>query len=303
MEENNNTLEEIAEVKEKFFLFERKHQLITLFGLVILLAGFITIVNQIKYAQQFSSNAQTPVTYTSTPTSTPAPTSATGATSTPTPAQNSTASATIKVIYPNGGETLYKGKTYTIKWSFSTNQVNITYPIATSIVIQSANLNTRRNVYTVLNKPYTKPGTNTFTFTVPTGIATASNYRVNIQINKLFRTSTGGYTYPKDESDKNFKITNAVIAGYVFLDTNKNGKWDTKLGEKAYTKGAVISLSGGIFSKKTTLKNGTYEFSNLLPKNYTVKITVPNGYKATTPQSIHKTLPPDGRFDFGIVSK
>ncbi|PIT89226.1 MAG: hypothetical protein COU27_01450 [Candidatus Levybacteria bacterium CG10_big_fil_rev_8_21_14_0_10_36_7] len=203
MEENNNPLEQVVTAKNKFFLFEKKHQIITLFALFITLAGFISIINQIKYAQQFSSNAQTPVTYTSTP----SPTSSASATLTPAP--TSTPSGTItKVTFPNGGETLYKGRAYTIKWDFSTNQKNIAYPLSTTILLKNTSQNPNATVFTILkNSLVTKSGSNSAEWTISPLVPTKENYKISIQIEKSFAG-----IYPKDESDKNFTVTNNKTA-------------------------------------------------------------------------------------------
>lgn len=89
------------------------------------------------------------------------------------------------------------------------------------------------------------------------------------------------------------------IDGNVYTDCNENGAKD--IGELDYN-GATITLIE-IAATTTSDVSGNYSFLNLDPGTFTVKITVPAGYKVTAPFGGTKTsiLPPNDTVNFGIV--
>ncbi len=78
----------------------------------------------------------------------------------------------------------------------------------------------------------------------------------------------------------------ASISGKVFHDTNNNGVQDT--GESGIA-GVTVTLDG-TGQTRTTAGDGSYSFDQLLPGNYSVSVTVPDGYVNTTPTTVSCNL-------------
>lgn len=107
-----------------------------------------------------------------------------------------------------------------------------------------------------------------------------------------------------------FLITSPVKAeGTVFIDYNRSGHLDT--GEPG-VEGVQVTLTGTTLSGqivgpiiKLTKADGTYCFGGLLPGNYTVTETKPNGYLANSPLFINfaDTVPGGivSSLDFALV--
>ena len=100
----------------------------------------------------------------------------------------------------------------------------------------------------------------------------------------------------------------APLSGVVWIDTNRNGVLDA--GEQVQP-GALVTLTGvtgtgaGVGGQTTTLADGSYVFGGLLPGTYSVSVTVPSGFTATTPTTLGG-LPiisntPSPNHNFGIV--
>lgn len=70
------------------------------------------------------------------------------------------------------------------------------------------------------------------------------------------------------------------VSGTIFVDLDGNGTQN--IGETAYTSGSLISLSGFSSASQTTNGSGEYSFANLYAGNYTLSLTIPAGYMATT---------------------
>jgi uncharacterized repeat protein (TIGR01451 family) len=92
------------------------------------------------------------------------------------------------------------------------------------------------------------------------------------------------------------------VEGYVFIDSNRNGIFDS--GEETLS-GRTIYLNNPqdtvVYSTTNTNGSGFYQFSNLPAGDGRVKHVVPSGYQRTTDDSIPFSLPPNRRFDFGII--
>ncbi len=89
------------------------------------------------------------------------------------------------------------------------------------------------------------------------------------------------------------------ITGTVFVDENRNGIQDS--GERGHS-GAAVSLVDTV-SSTTTDNSGSYAFPNQPLGNYTVELTLPTGYVATTPKSVPLTLGIEpGIVNFGVDS-
>lgn len=80
-----------------------------------------------------------------------------------------------------------------------------------------------------------------------------------------------------------------VISGNVFVDTNRNGAKDS--GESNYS-GVTVTLSGTASKTTTTDASGNYSFTGLPGGSYTVALTVPSGYAATTTNPVNIILGP-----------
>lgn len=94
------------------------------------------------------------------------------------------------------------------------------------------------------------------------------------------------------------------VSGYVFVDYNNDG---FKNGTGTYTDvnyvGATITLTLPDGSTRTTTSSGTgtYAFSSLTTGSYTLTLTVPATYQASTQNPVLKTLPPTTNVNFGIT--
>ncbi len=86
------------------------------------------------------------------------------------------------------------------------------------------------------------------------------------------------------------------ISGNVFVDIDGDKIKDT--GELNYTAGTTITLSTG--ATRTSNTSGNYSFSGLDSGTYTVTLTVPSGYTATTTNPVSTSVGPSAIVDFGI---
>ena len=89
-----------------------------------------------------------------------------------------------------------------------------------------------------------------------------------------------------------------TISGTVFVDTDGDGFKD--VGESGYNSGAsrIVRLSTG--STDNTNAAGFYSFPTLNPGNYTVTLTVPVGFVATTVNPRSVSVGPNTTVNFGI---
>ncbi len=81
--------------------------------------------------------------------------------------------------------------------------------------------------------------------------------------------------------------TKGSIAGYLFSDLNKNGKFDSAYETYQSGKTVFIDLDGDNVldsneTKVTTDSKGAFKFSNLNAGTYKIRRVVPTGYKVTT---------------------
>ena len=80
------------------------------------------------------------------------------------------------------------------------------------------------------------------------------------------------------------------VGGIAFNDLNGNGSQDN--GEPGFG-GTTIELrdtNGNVIATTTTLASGDYEFLNVSNGEYTVVMTTPSGFKATTPAQASATV-------------
>jgi len=103
----------------------------------------------------------------------------------------------IKVTSPNGGEVLYKGKTYNVTWTYTGNP-NVPVKIA---LVASNNLS---NVYVISeNAPLGQNGSGSFSWKVSSSIERRNDYKIWI--------GNGSYTADFiDTSDNNFTVSEFV---------------------------------------------------------------------------------------------
>lgn len=97
-------------------------------------------------------------------------------------------------------------------------------------------------------------------------------------------------TYPNSDgldnetAEQRAELTgNAKIAGFVYLDANKNGKLDERI--KDHLSGAKVTVKDGsgkaIYTTTTTI-NGYYEVEVTEEGTYTVSVTLPKNYSLST---------------------
>ncbi len=94
-------------------------------------------------------------------------------------------------------------------------------------------------------------------------------------------------------------IPTAVLSGTIYVDANANGNKDTL---EAGVSGVTVTITGASSTTTTTSLTGGYSVT--LPRgDYTVTITVPNGYKntSTNPQSVSLTSNKTVNFGIGFV--
>ena len=100
-----------------------------------------------------------------------------------------------------------------------------------------------------------------------------------------------------------FQPTNGTAAGTVFLDSSRDGAQQG--GETGYAGATVTLTRGGTAVNSTTSgSDGSYAFTGLSPATYTVTVTLPNGYVATSPLTVSGTVTPTAGasgLDVGIL--
>jgi hypothetical protein len=103
----------------------------------------------------------------------------------------------IKVTSPNGGEVLYKGKTYNVTWTY-TGHPNV--PV--NVVLLSSNDISK--MYLIGDKvPLGQNGAGSFSWTIPSNIERRSDYKMFV--------GNGSYTVDfLDSSDSNFSVSEFV---------------------------------------------------------------------------------------------
>lgn len=125
------------------------------------------------------------------------------------------------------------------------------------------------------------------------GSETAGSLGGNTSTNDVIATialgaGDNGTTY-------NFAEVGTSLSGTVWVDTNRNGSIDAS--ETARLQDVTITLIdnlGNVVAATTTLVDGSYSFTNLLPGNYTIIETQPNLYGSTTSNSLAVNLPLSG---------
>lgn len=90
------------------------------------------------------------------------------------------------------------------------------------------------------------------------------------------------------------------ISGEVFVDANRNGVRDG--GEAGYG-GATATLSGADTKKASTDGGGKYSLSGFRAGDYTMSLSVPSGYEATTanPVTVNADVTKSTTVNFGIA--
>ncbi|HSW96881.1 MAG TPA: carboxypeptidase regulatory-like domain-containing protein [Candidatus Saccharimonadales bacterium] len=163
-----------------------------------------------------------------------------------------------------------------------------TYPNPVTITLSS----TATSGYTVANTYYTLDGGSQQTYTSPFTITTDGNHTITYW-------SIDNSGVQETHNSKTFTVvTTHTITGTVYTDANQNGFQDA--GETSY-QGAAITLSGDNSGGATTNSTGNYIFSSLQNGSYTVTLTLPNGYLATTSNPVHVLLTADTTVNFGIA--
>ncbi|NJP06540.1 MAG: DUF11 domain-containing protein [Chloroflexaceae bacterium] len=86
----------------------------------------------------------------------------------------------------------------------------------------------------------------------------------------------------------------ASLVDRVWLDENGNGQQDNN--EPGFT-GVIVNLydaDGNLIDTTTTDADGNYAFTNLLPGDYYIEYTIPDGYETSTPENGDTSESPDG---------
>lgn len=93
-----------------------------------------------------------------------------------------------------------------------------------------------------------------------------------------------------------------TVTGTVFNDSNLNGLWDSsEMGYKDVT--VTINHDESFYESVTTAADGTYSIPNLSGGlNYSMTVTLPDGYIATTLKSIQFSLNTNITQNFGIAA-
>ncbi len=93
-----------------------------------------------------------------------------------------------------------------------------------------------------------------------------------------------------------------TVGGYVFLDLNGDGfrqaDEQTGIGDVSVT----LSNSAGVVSRKFSIESGWYQFLDVIPGTYTLRIDVPDGYAPTSPteRSLEVVAGENPVVDFGL---
>lgn len=88
------------------------------------------------------------------------------------------------------------------------------------------------------------------------------------------------------------------ISGSVYLDSNKNGLKDS--GETGYS-GATVKIYGKTNKSLVTDSSGNYTARGLVEGGYSVNLTLPSGYSATTAKYKYVSLYSNQAIDFGVA--
>lgn len=166
--------------------------------------------------------------------------------------------AKVSLIYPNGGESLAKGQTYTLEWNFTREPDQLTGPFDTTIAWQDISGTAERTAYLIAqNQPLTVEGSNQYTWTYPTNAVEidgtpleGGNYRLLVEVKKItYDTSLEVCALPKDESNSNVGLAAAANLGVPsIILTYPNG------GENlAFNTDSSIIFSIGGYSSGTPL--------------------------------------------------
>jgi hypothetical protein len=89
-----------------------------------------------------------------------------------------------------------------------------------------------------------------------------------------------------------------TISGIVFLDSNKNGTFDS--GESRH-QGVSVSITGPVSATTVTDNNGNYIFNDVDEGQYAISMDIPDGYRSTSVNVINFTLSADAVYNFGIT--
>ncbi|MEZ4910062.1 MAG: SdrD B-like domain-containing protein [Saprospiraceae bacterium] len=135
------------------------------------------------------------------------------------------------------------------------------------------------------------PGSYTVTLSVPNGYNLSLPNNGNDATDSDFVTTSTNVAVVSNQSVSNIDAglyRNASIGDFVWEDSNANGIQDT--GETGISN-VTLTLTGNdgtgnaVTLSTTTDANGAYAFDNLLPGNYTVTLSVPNGYNLSLPNN------------------
>lgn len=131
-----------------------------------------------------------------------------------------------------------------------------------------------------------------FEFAVPGGVVVGT---------QLTATATNALGATSEFSGMVTVRPGLSIAGVVFSDLNRNGIRDA--GEPAVA-GATLTLGGASSASALSNSSGNYSFSNLGSGSYTVTLTVPAGYLATTPivQAVSLSSAPRTDVNFALFN-
>ena len=113
--------------------------------------------------------------------------------------------------------------------------------------------------------------------------------------NTLFFSSSDGNIYAFQNQPQTF-----TISGTVYTDTNHDGVQDN--GEQGYPNATVtVRQNNQTVASTTSGSNGTYSFPSLEAGNYSVAVTLPTGYTATTTNPFSVDLTANTTENFGII--
>jgi hypothetical protein len=184
------------------------------------------------------------------------------------------------ILFPAGGETLSKGKEYTLKWTGTTSAKTQIFLINTSLESQGVSVSSVDRIYNIEN-------TGSYTYTIPT---TIPDGKYKLQIGQL--TSNDFQIIPNQQEITSCRTTD--IQGQLSLEPAAGNIYGTITITNTSTRTCKIIANNNITATYNTnkVKNIVIDYKTkptldtyyLLPQNTLYsQIHYPNGPQCSTP--------------------
>lgn len=110
-----------------------------------------------------------------------------------------------------------------------------------------------------------------------------------------------GNTVVKNDS-ATVNVIIPTVGGYVFLDLNGDGFRQVEEDTGIKNVPVTLSNSAGVIDRKFSIESGWYQFLDVIPGTYTLRIEVPDGYTPTSPieRSLEVVAGENPVVDFGL---